>query len=120
MTTTTRNRWRVEHVDPAIVERLTATHTPSARAVEAGVDIFGSPQREDNDGYNYALLREARCAADVIPGSVVSLGSTIGTYLAKVLAWDFEVSDDDPMIVLDLLPVSPADVQKALARYTAR
>ena len=47
------------------------------------------------------------------------LGSTIGTYLAKVLAWDFEVSDDDPMIVLDLLPVSPADVRKALTRYTA-
>lgn len=119
MTTTTRSRWRVEHVDAAVVARLASIHTPSERAVHAGVDIYGSPQREDNDGYNYALLRETRHVADVIPGSVVSLGSTIGTYLAKVLAWDFEVSDDDPMIVLDLLPVSPADVKKALARYTA-
>lgn len=117
MSTATRNPWRIEHVDRSVVERVAATHVPSERAVTAGVDIFGSPQREDNDGDNYALLREARHVADVVPGSLVTLGSTIGTYLAKVIAWDFQVSDDDPMIVLDLLPVTPADARRALSRY---
>jgi hypothetical protein len=44
------------------------------------------------------------------------MGSRVGTYLAKVVAWDFEVSDDDPIVTLDLLPVTPDAVQRALAR----
>jgi len=44
------------------------------------------------------------------------MGSRVGTYLAKVVAWDFEVSDDDPIVTLDLLPVTPDAVKRALAR----
>lgn len=44
------------------------------------------------------------------------MGSGIGNYLAKVVAWDFEASDDDPMVVLDLVPLTPQAVQAALAR----
>jgi len=39
---------------------------------------------------------------------MVSLGMfPIGRYPAKVIAWDFEVSDDDPIVTLELLPVTP-------------
>jgi hypothetical protein len=44
------------------------------------------------------------------------MGSSIGRYLAKVIAWDFEVSDDDPIVTLELLPVTPESVERALAR----
>jgi hypothetical protein len=44
------------------------------------------------------------------------MGSVIGSYLAKVVAWDFEVSGTDPIVVLDLLPVTPRSVADALAR----
>lgn len=54
--------------------------------------------------------------ADVTPGSTVIVGSGIGPYLAKVVAWDFEVIGTDPIVVLDLLPVSPKSVAEALAR----
>jgi hypothetical protein len=81
-----------------------------------GVDIVGDPHREDDEGYNWTRLRYARSVNDVTPGSVVVLGSRVGTYLAKVVAWDFEVSDDDPIVTLDLLPVTPEAVQRALAR----
>ena len=67
-----------------------------------GVDIVGDPHREDNDGYNWTLLSQARNVSDVTPGSTVVMGSVIGRYLAKVVAWDFEVSDTDPIVVLDL------------------
>jgi hypothetical protein len=72
------NPWYVREVDGAIVERLTAAITPHPRAVEVGVDIVGDPHREDEDGY-------PRNVADVTPGSVVVMGSRVGTYLAKVV-----------------------------------
>lgn len=81
-----------------------------------GVDIVGDPHREDDDGYNWTRLHYARNVADVTPGSVVVMGSRVGTYLARVVAWDLEVSDDDPVVTLDLLPVTPEAVQRALAR----
>jgi hypothetical protein len=84
-----------------------------------GVDIVGDPHREDNDGYNWTLLSQARNVSDVTPGSTVVMGSVIGRYLAKVVAWDFEVSDTGPIVVLDLLPVTPKSVADALARTKA-
>lgn len=72
-----------------------------------GIDIIGGPHREDDDGYNWTRLRYARDVTDVTPASVVVMGSRIGKYLAKVVAWDFEVSDDDQIVTLDLLPVAP-------------
>ena len=50
-----------------------------------------------------AGLRFARTVADVLPGSAVVIGSAIGRYPAKVIAWDFEVSDYDPIVTLELL-----------------
>jgi hypothetical protein len=44
------------------------------------------------------------------------MGSSIGRYLAKVVAWEFEVSDDDPVVTLELLPVRPSEVTKLLER----
>ncbi len=110
------NPWYVREVDPEIVQRLAATIEPNPRAVEMGVDLVGDPHREDDEGYNWTRLRYARNVAEVTPGSVVLMGSRVGTYLAKVVAWDFEVSDDDPIVTLDLLPVTPDAVQRALAR----
>ena len=38
------------------------------------------------------------------------MGSSVGHYLAQVVSWDFEVSDDDPVVTLELLPVRPSGV----------
>lgn len=62
------------------------------------------------------MLSRARNVADMVPGSEVIMGSIIGDYLAKVVAWDFEVSDEDPMVIMDLLSVTPKSVAEALAR----
>ncbi len=58
----------------------------------------------------------ARCVEDVVPGSAVVMGSSIGRYPAKVTAWDFEVSDDDLVVTLELLGVRPSEVAKLLER----
>lgn len=110
------NPWYVREIDAHTVQGLAAAIEPHPRAVALGVDIVGDPHREDDQGYNWTRLRYARNVGDVTPGSVVVMGSRVGTYLAKVVAWDFEVSDDDPIVTLDLLPVTPAAVQRALAR----
>jgi hypothetical protein len=110
------NPWYLRQVDPDVVDRLAALHSPHDRAERMGVDIVGDPHREDNDGYNWTRLSYARNVRDVTPGSAVVLGSGIGHYLAKVVAWDFEVSDDDPIVVLDLVPLRPDEIGRALAR----
>ena len=43
------------------------------------------------------------------------MGSGIGHYLAKVVAWDLEVSDDDPIVV----SLPPDAVERALVRCNA-
>lgn len=111
--------WHVEKVDPDIVERLASAHVPNKKAVAMGVDIMSDPHAENDEGYNWTLLSQARNVSDVTPGSTVVMGSVIGSYLAKVVAWDFEVSDDDPIVVLDLFPVTPKSVADALARAKA-
>lgn len=116
MTDQQASPWYVSEVDDEVVQRLAATTKPHPRAVEMSVDIVGDPHHEDDDGHNWTRLRYSRNVADVRPGSVVVMGSRVGTYLAKVVAWDFEVSDDDPIVTLDLLPVTPEAVQRALAR----
>lgn len=110
------NPWHVEQVDPELVERLAALHTPHPKAMANGVDIMGDPHRETDEGFNWTVLSRSRNVADVVPGSAIIMGSAIGTYLAKVVAWDFEASDDDPMVVLDLVPLTPHAVERALAR----
>ena len=110
------NPWHVEQVDASVVERLDGLHAPYPGAVDAGVDIMGDPHRETDDGYNWTVLSRARRVADVVPGSAAVMGSGIGTYLAKVVAWDFEASDDDPMVVLDLVPLTPQAIERALQR----
>ena len=110
------NPWYLRQVDSEVVDRLAILHTPDEEAALMGVDIVGDPHREDDDGYNWTRLSHARNVHDVTPGSAVVLGSGIGRYLAKVVAWDFEVSDDDPIVVLDLVPLRPDAVGRALAR----
>ena len=89
------------------------------KAIELAVDIVGNPQREDDDGFNWARLSDARSVSDVVPGAAVVLGSSIGRYLAKVVAWDFEVDDDDPIVTLELLPIRPSEVARLLGRNRA-
>jgi hypothetical protein len=110
------NPWYVRQVSDDEVERLAALHKPYPEADTMGVDIVGDPHREDDEGYNWTRLVYARNVRDVIPGSAVVMGSSIGHYLAKVVAWDFEVSDDNPIVVLDLVPLRPDAVERALAR----
>jgi hypothetical protein len=116
MTQRAENPWLVEDVDQELVERLAALHTPNPRALEMGVDIVGDPHREDDAGHNWAVLSDARSVREVVPGSAVVLGSSIGRYLAKVVSWDFEVSDEDPIVTLELLPVRPSEVERLLGR----
>jgi hypothetical protein len=99
------------------VDKLAAGHVAHPEAERLRVDIVGDPHREDDDGHNWTRLRFARDVRDVVPGAAVVMGSPIGNYLAKVVAWDFEVSDEDPIVVLDLVPLTPEAVQRALARH---
>jgi hypothetical protein len=99
-----RNSSSVESIDPAVVDRLAARHTPYPEAVAQDVDIISDPGRQDDDGYNWTRLRFARVVAAVLPRSTVVIGSRIGRYPARVIAWDFEVSDDDPIVHLELVP----------------
>ncbi len=119
MTNNLDSPWRVESVDDEVVSRLASLHVANAKAVELAVDIVGNPQREDDDGFNWARLSDARSVTDVVPGSAVILGSSIGRYLAKVVAWDFEVDDDDPIVTLELLPIRPREVARLLGRNRA-
>ena len=107
MTDRSKDPWRIDNVDQEVVSRLAARHVANPRAIELGVGIVGNPQRQDDEGFNWARLSDARSVADVVPGSAVLIGSPIGRYLAKVIAWDFEVSDDDPIVSLELLPIPP-------------
>ncbi|HUP75648.1 MAG TPA: hypothetical protein VM282_21600 [Acidimicrobiales bacterium] len=116
MTMTSSSPWHVDRVAPEVVERLAQAHEPDPKAVAAGVDIISDPHRVDDDGFNWTRLHHACNVADVVPGAAVVVGSVIGEYLAKVIAWDFEVSDDDPIVVLELLPIRPSKVQGALAQ----
>lgn len=111
-----RSLWLTDTIDPAVVDRIAAAHAPFHQAVEMAVDIVGDPHAEDDYGRNWTRLRFSRHVADVVPGATVLMGSSIGTYLAKVVEWDFEVSDDDPMVILELLPVSLDAVAGAFAR----
>jgi hypothetical protein len=113
---TSANPWLVERVDQELVDRLAAIHVTNPRSREMGVDIVGDPHREDDEGLSWARLSDARRVEDVVPGSAVLMGSSIGRYLAKVIAWDFEVSDDDPIVTMELLPVRPSEVAKLLGR----
>jgi hypothetical protein len=107
----------VDQIDDSVVDRLAAAHTPDPVALKLNVDIVTDPHREDDDGNIWAVLRDARNVRDVVPGSAVVIGTHAGRWLARVIAWDFEVSDTDPVIVtLELLPVSPEAVAHALAR----
>ena len=110
------NPWAIAEVDQAVVDRLAGMLRPCDRAVEQGVDLVGDPHQEDDDGRVWTRLSAARRVADVVPGAVVILGSTIGRYLATVAAWDFEVDPDDPIVVLDLLPIRPSAVERLLER----
>jgi hypothetical protein len=116
MSTSTRNPWRIEKIDQSVVNRLAARHAPDSTAIELGVDLVADPHREDDDGNVWTLLRSARKVEDVTPGSAVVIGTHAGRWLARVLAWDFEVNADDPIVTLELLPVSPEAVRRALDR----
>lgn len=118
MTDAPGNPWHTDRVDPTVVERLATVHVPDRRAVDRGVDIISDPHRQDDGGHNWTRLRCARDVADVVPGAAVIVGSAVGEYLAKVLAWDFEISDDDPIVVLELLPIQPSEVRRLLNRHT--
>lgn len=119
MTDRLDNPWRIEHVEDDAVARLALRHVANSKAVELAVDIVGNPQREDDEGLNWARLSDARSIADVVPGSAVILGSSVGRYLAMVVAWDFEVDDDDPVASLELLPIRPSEVARLLGRKRA-
>ena len=110
------NLWAATEIDRELVDRLASAAPPCDRAVEFGVDLIGDPHQEDDDGHVWTRLSAARHVPDVVPGAAVLLGSAIGRYLATVVAWDFEVDPDDPIVVLDLLPIRPSAVERLLER----
>jgi hypothetical protein len=111
--------WVISEVDPATVDRLAAAHTEDPMAAELGVDLVADPNREDDLGYVWTRLHTARDVRLVVPGSAVVIGSDLGEWVAKVVAWDFEVSDDDPVVTLEVVPLTPSAIAAALARRRA-
>jgi hypothetical protein len=116
MTKSPHGTWVVQEVDQATVDRLAAVHTADPLAVELGVDLVADPNREDDDGYVWTRLHAARDVRVVVPGSAVVIGSDVGEWVAKVIAWDFEVSEDDPIVTLEVVPLTPGALTGALAR----
>jgi hypothetical protein len=108
--------WIVNEIDPATVERLAAAHRPDPLAIELGVDVVADPNREDDNGYIWTRLQAARDVRVVAPGAAVVIGSDLGQWVAKVIACDFEVNDNDPVITLELVPLTPHALATALAR----
>lgn len=90
--------------------------TRRTRKRSSGGWTSSATRTEDDPGHNWAVLSDARNVEDLVPGSAVVMGSSIGRYLAKVIAWDFEVSDEDPIVTLELLPIRPNEVQRLLGR----
>lgn len=116
MTKPPHGTWVVQEVDQATVERLAGAHTADPLAVELGVDLVADPNREDDQGYVWTRLHTARDVRFVIPGAAVVIGSDVGEWVAKVIAWDFEVSDEDPIVTLEVVPLTPSALAAALAR----
>ena len=112
--------WLVQEIDEQTLARIASIHQPHPAAVALGVDIICDPHTQDDEGYNWTRLRFARDVNDVIPGSAVVMGGSIGSYLAKVVSWDFEVSDDDPRVVLARIPLDIEAVSRAITRYRRR
>jgi len=116
MTKSPHGTWVVQEVNQATVERLAAAHTADPLAIELGVDLVADPNREDDEGYVWTRLHTAQDVRVVVPGSAVVIGSDVGEWVAKVIAWDFEVSDDDPIVTLEVVPLTPSALAAALAR----
>lgn len=116
MTKPPHGTWVVQEVDQATVERLAVAHTADPLAIELGVDLVADPNREDDEGYVWTRLHTAQDVRVVVPGSAVVIGSDVGEWVAKVIAWDFEVSDDDPIVTLEVVPLTPSALAAALAR----
>jgi hypothetical protein len=73
------NPWYLRQVDPDVVDRLAALHSPHDRAERMGVDIVGDPHREDNDGYNWTRLSYARNVRDAAESVTTLRMSSRGT-----------------------------------------
>src|ERR1700738_4084227 len=116
MTKAQNGTWVVKEVDRATIERLAAGHVSDEMATQLGGGIIGDPKRGDDDGYIWSRLRRSRNVRDVVPGAAVVMGSDIGRYVAKVISWDFEVDDDDPIVTMELVPLSPEALTVALYR----
>lgn len=96
----TGTRTRVSKVELRLLE-LADRHEPCEQAVRLDVDIVTDPHSEDDEGFIYSMLSRARDARAVLPGETVVFGSRIGRWRGQVVAWDFEVSDEDPMILIE-------------------
>ena len=110
------NPWALTAIDRELVDALAGRLPSCERAVQPRVDLIADPHGEDDQGHIWTRLRAARRVTEVTPGAVVVLGSAIGRYLATVVSWDFEVDPDDPIVVMDLLPIRPSEVERFLAR----
>ncbi|MGH9009278.1 MAG: hypothetical protein ACRDYF_05445 [Acidimicrobiia bacterium] len=116
MTKPPHGTWVVREVDQATVERLAAAHVADPLTVELDIDLVADPNREEDEGCVWTRLHTARDVRVVVPGSAVVIGSDVGEWVAKVIAWDFEVSDDDPIVTLEVVPLTPSALAGALAR----
>lgn len=67
MTKAQHGTWVIKVADRATVDRVAAGHVPDELATELAVDIIGDPNRENDDGYIWSLLRRSRDVRDVVP-----------------------------------------------------
>ncbi|MGH9089759.1 MAG: hypothetical protein ACRDZR_00020 [Acidimicrobiales bacterium] len=98
MATTTKIR--STQVDDRVL-RARSAHRPYATAQALGVDIVTSPNLVDDDDLIYARLARAADPVAVYPGKVVTFGKHGARWRGRVVAWDFELSDDDPTVLIE-------------------
>jgi len=90
MTVAAKRPWTVGSNDPSTIHRLAQIHEPDPLALELRVDIVADLTGRTTTA-TCGLCSERRVTTDVAPGSAVVIGSPAGRWLARVLAWDFEV-----------------------------
>ena len=67
------------------------------------IDLIADLNAEDDDGFGWSTLRDARTADRIVPGEMVLAGNRLGQAVVRIVA-----IDDDGQVHFSILPGSVA------------